>query len=220
MNEKYPQHVPAAEDGEERQPTANEHEASREGERRPNPRIYVTQGLPLRAELTAGTWLDMARDPDAIYAEMYAVLGPEDEYRETDRLYIWDYHGFGSFNVTTGAIGLEGVDSIELLSKIARGIAEYGPAYAAWADAHDDDPRLFDHFTTAYKGHHENMAAYVRQLFEPLRIDEMLKRAVPTALEKFVYVDYAAIGQEMLRDGDLVAIPAEGGGVWVFDERA
>ncbi|MFI9636644.1 antirestriction protein ArdA [Nocardia sp. NPDC051929] len=218
MNEKYPQHIPAAEDGQEHQPAADERAADREGEPRPHPRIYITKGLPLRAELTTGTWLDMARDPRDIYAEMYGIL--EDETSDGERLYIWDYRDFGAFDVTTGAIGLEGVDSIELLSQIARGIAKYGPAYAAWADAHDDDPLLFDHFATAYKGHHENMAAYVRQLLEPLRIDEMLKRAVPTALEEFVYVDYAAIGQEMLREGDLVAIPAEGGGVWVFDERA
>ncbi|MEV6255629.1 antirestriction protein ArdA [Nocardia sp. NPDC051911] len=208
MNEKSTQHIPAA----------HERAAEREGEPRPHPHIYITKGLPLRAELTTGTWLDMARDPRDIYAEMYAIL--EDETSDDERLYIWDYRDFGAFDVTTGAIGLEGVDSIELLSQIARGIAKYGPAYAAWADAHDDDPLLFDRFATAYKGHHENMAAYVRQLFEPLRIDEMLKRAVPTALEEFVYVDYAAIGQEMLREGDLVAIPAEGGGVWVFDERA
>lgn len=58
------------------------------------------------------------------------------------RLYIWDHRGFGAFVVTTGAIGLEGTDSIELLAQVARGIKEHGLAYAVWASVHDDDPNL------------------------------------------------------------------------------
>lgn len=196
-----------------------EAETSHEREALRYPRIYVTAGLPLRAELTRGTWLEMARDPDYIYTELYAVLGEPYEH-DADRFYIWDHQGFGAFDVSTGAIGLDDVHSIELLSKVANGIVDHGPAFAAWASAHEDDPRLFDHFATAYKGHHESMAAYVRQLFEPLEIEAKLKRAVPQALEDFVYVDYAAIGEEMLQEGDVVAFPADGSGVWIFDERA
>ncbi|CAM4361316.1 antirestriction protein ArdA [Nocardia ninae] len=200
------------------EPTPTEQEASHEQDKKLNPRIYVTRGLPLRAELTDGTWVDMARDPQTIRAEIYAVL-TTDEATEGAPLYIWDYDGFGAFEVTTGAIDLEGVDSIELLAQVARGIEKHGPAYAAWADAHEDDPLLFDHFTSAYKGHYESMTAYVRQLFEPLNIEDMLKRVVPAVLEEFVSVDYAAIGEEMLHEGDIAAVPAEGGGVWVFEER-
>jgi Antirestriction protein (ArdA) len=196
-----------------------EDETSHERDALRYPRIYVTAGLPLRAELTRGTWLEMARDPDYIYAELHAVLGEPYEH-DADRFYIWDHQGFGAFNVSTGAIGLDDVHSIELLSKVANGVVDHGPAYAAWASAHEDDPRLFDHFATAYKGHHESMAAYVRQLFEPLKIEAKLKQTVPQTLADFVYVDYAAIGEEMLQDGDIVAFPADGSGVWIFDERA
>ncbi|WP_280448634.1 antirestriction protein ArdA [Nocardia brasiliensis] len=196
-----------------------EGEANRERQPGLNPRIYVTRGLPLRAELTDGTWVDMARDPQTIRAEMFAVLAA-DEATEGSPLYIWDHDGFGAFDVTTGAIGLEGVDSIELLAQVARGIKEHGPEYAAYASAHEDELRLFDNFAAVYKGHHESLAAYARQLFEPLKIEEMLKRAVPEVLKGFAYIDYVAIGEEMLRGGDIAAIPAEGGGVWIFEERA
>ncbi|MFB8276925.1 antirestriction protein ArdA [Nocardia colli] len=223
MRERFPPPKPHNEDHQPEavadEPASTELESSREQGKQLNPRIYVTRGLPLRAELTDGTWLDMARDARTIYAEMYAVLAA-DEATESIPLYIWDYQGFGAFDVTTGAIGLEGVDSIELLATVARGIAEHGHAFAAYASAHEDDPRLLDHFATAYKGHHETMAAYVRQLFEPLRIEDRLKQAVPATLEEFVSVDYGAIGEEMLRGGDIVAIPADAGGVWVFDERS
>ncbi|MGV9751103.1 antirestriction protein ArdA [Nocardia farcinica] len=217
MNERLPHEHNNSQD--DQRPAALEAEATREQQPRLTPRIYVTRGLPLRAELTDGAWFDMARDPQIVRAEIYAALGA-DEATEGDPLYIWDYDGFGAFAITTGAIGLEGVDSIELLTQVARGIKDHGPAYAAWAEAHEDDPRLFDHFATAYKGHHESMAAYVRQLFEPLRIEDRVKQALPATLGEFVSVDYAAIGEEMQREGDIAAIPAEGGGVWVFDERS
>ncbi|MFG1797779.1 antirestriction protein ArdA [Nocardia sp. NPDC049149] len=143
----------------------------------------------------------------------------QDETYEVDRLYIWDYRGFGAFSITTGAIGLEGVDSIELLAQVARGIKEHGPAYAAYASAHEGDSRLLDNFATVYKGHHESLAAYVRQFFEPLKIEDLLKRAAPEGLQDYVCIDYEALGEEMLREGDVVTIPGEGGRVWVFDER-
>ena len=226
MNERFPQGNPHHEQGSndgltvpEQESAPSEQEATYETEPRPTPRIYFTAGLPLRAELTTGAWIDMARPSEDIYDELYAVFG-EDETYGPEGVYIWDHEGFGSFGLITGALGLEDVHSIELLAQVARGIAEHGPAFAVWASVHEENPSLFDHFAAAYKGHHENMAAYVRRLFETSQIDQTLRKAVPDALKDFVYVDYAAIGEEMQREGDIIAFPAEDDGVWVFDERA
>ncbi|WP_433576787.1 antirestriction protein ArdA [Nocardia brasiliensis] len=226
MNEQFPRPKARIEPPSDHEPEAlngadalAEREVSHEQRPQLHPRIYVTRGLPLRAELTDGTWVDMARKPRDIYAEMHAVLAA-DEATEAIPLYIWDYDGFGAFEVTTGAVGLEGVDSIELLAQIARGIKEHGSAYAAYASAHEDDPARLDHFAIAYKGQHESIAAYVQQLFEPLKIEEMLRRAAPDGLQDFVCIDYAAVGDEMVREGDIVVFPADEGGVWVFEEGA
>lgn len=194
-------------------------ESGREREPQLNPRIYVTRGLPLRAELTDGAWFDMARDPLTIRAELYSVFADEETY-DHEGLYIWDHQDFGGFGVTTGAIGLEGVHSIELLSQVARGVAEHGPAFAAWAAAHEDDPHLLNRFALAFQGHHESMAAYVQQLFKPLGIEELLAQAAPEGLQNFVGLDYDGIGKEMVTEGDIVAFPADQGGVWIFDEKS
>ncbi|WP_280442600.1 antirestriction protein ArdA [Nocardia brasiliensis] len=215
MTEAYPIRHGHNEQRSEAEAAPSDDKLNREQQPSLNPRLYITRGLPLRAELTDGTWVDMAREPRDIYAEMYAVLAA-DEATESIPLYIWDYDGFGAFEVTTGAVDLEGVDSIELLAQVARGITQHGPAFAAYASAFDADPELLNLFAASYKGQHESMAAYVRQLFEPLRIEDRLQQAVPATLEEFVSVDYAAIGEEMLRQGDVVAIPAEGDAVWVF----
>ncbi|MBF6546977.1 antirestriction protein ArdA [Nocardia brasiliensis] len=219
MNERFPnanEHNESQDENESAPPKA---EPNRERDPRLNPRIYVTRGLPLRAELTDGAWFDMARDPLTIRAELYSIFADEETY-DHEGLYIWDHQDFGGFGVTTGAIGLEGVHSIELLAQVARGVAEHGPAFALWASVHEDDPRLFDHFASAYQGHHQSMAAYVRQLFKPLGIEELLAQAAPEGLQNYVCLDYGGIGEEMLREGDVVAFPADGGGVWIFDERA
>ncbi|BDT94162.1 hypothetical protein IFM12275_41380 [Nocardia sputorum] len=196
-----------------------EDETGHEREALRYPRIYVTAGLPLRAELTRGTWLEMARDPDYIYTELYTVLGEPYEH-DADRFYIWDHQGFGAFDVSTGAIGLDDVHSVELLSKVANGIVDHGPAFAAWASAHEDDPAQFDRFTAAYKGHYEDLAAYTRHVMAPLNLEDRLVGALPSGLEVFAFIDYDAMGQQLVRDTDLVVFPATGGGVWIFDERA
>ncbi len=144
MSERFPRGNPYSERSPDDglvvpEPAPGEQESSHEAEPHPSPRIYVTAGLPLRAELTDGTWLDMAQEPGDIYEDMYTVLGDPQE-SAVDRFYIWDHKGFGAFGVTTGALGLEGTDSIELLAQVARGIAEHGPAFAVWASVHEEDP--------------------------------------------------------------------------------
>ncbi|MFI9504780.1 antirestriction protein ArdA [Nocardia sp. NPDC052566] len=218
MNERCPNSNARNEHQTDDKSASPEVESAREQEPQLNPRIYVTRGLPLRAELTDGAWFNMARDPITIRAELYSVFAEEETY-DREGLYIWDHQDFAGFGVTTGAIGLEGVHSIELLSQVARGVAEYGPAFAAWADAHEDDPHLFDRFASAYQGHYDSMAAYVRQLFKPLRIEELLAQAAPEGLQNYVLLDYEGIGEEMLQEGDVVAYPANHGGVWIFDEQ-
>ncbi|MGV9676426.1 antirestriction protein ArdA [Nocardia sp. NPDC003482] len=198
--------------------TSPDTELGHEQQRQLNPRIYVTKGLPLRAELTDGTWLDMARDPATISAELYAVLGDKEGHVGTP-LYIWDHHDFAGFPVTTGPLGMEGTHSIELLAQVARGIAEHGPAFAAWAAAHEEEPHMLAGFATAYEGHFDSLADYVREQFRPADYDEILDRVLPTEIRPFASIDYEAIGNRWQQEMDLVVFPATGGGVWVFDER-
>ncbi|SKW27501.1 antirestriction protein [Mycobacteroides abscessus subsp. massiliense] len=52
---------------------------------------------------------------------------------------IHDYDQFGSCRINE-------FDSIEKVSRIARGIKEYGEAFAAWAELHDGDPERLDDY--------------------------------------------------------------------------
>ncbi|MDO3645658.1 antirestriction protein ArdA [Nocardia mangyaensis] len=202
----------------EEQPAEAERDVSHEPHpRQLNPRIYVTRGLPMRAELTDGLWLDMAREARDIRAEMFSALHADDAHTGSP-LYIWDYRDFGAFNIQTGAIGLEGVDSIDLLAQIARGIREHGPAYAAWAKYNEDDPRLFDQFPAAFLGQHESLAAFMRGQLQQMGYEAVLDQAMPEEIRPFVAIDYQTLANELFGDG-IVVIPAEGG-VWIFNTRA
>jgi antirestriction protein len=125
---------------------------------------------------------------------------------------IRDAEGFGLFDVGRD-------DTIELVSQVARGIKQHGLAYSAWAKFNEDDPRVFDDFERAYKGHYESLDAYARHLLEPLHLEELLRNALPSGLDEFAFIDYDAIGEQLFARADIVVFSAQGGGVWIFDER-
>ncbi|WP_280483572.1 antirestriction protein ArdA [Nocardia farcinica] len=195
-----------------------ESEPDHEHPPRGTPQIYVTAGLPLRADLVAGTWLDMARSTDAIYDELRTVTDQEIGIN-TDRLYIWDYRGFGAFEVTTGPLGLEGTHSLELLARVARGITEHGPAFAAWAQVHEDEPELFDRFPRIFKGHYATLGEFIRDQLEPQGYEAALDAALPDSIRPFATIDYDAIADQAFSSGDLIAYRT-GDGYWIFDESA
>ncbi|WP_306359830.1 antirestriction protein ArdA [Nocardia sp. CC227C] len=214
MHEQFPQ-IPNSNENEPDIGSATpDVERGYESKRRLLPRIYVTRSLPLRAELTDGAWFDMARDPALIRAELYAVFEQEEVEHP---LCIWDYQDFGSFGVTTGAIGLEGVQTVELLAAVAQGITKHGAAFAAWAAACEHDPAQFGAFNRTYRGHHDSLAAFACTLLMRQGILDQLRLAAPEAIRAFVHIDYEAIGQAMLQRGAITTVPADTGGVWVFD---
>lgn len=194
-----------------------EREEGRESEPVVRPRIYVTAGLPLRAELVVGTWLDMARPPRDIYADLFAAINDENSI-DNDRVYIWDHRGFGAFEVITGPLGLEGIHSIDLLSQVARGIVEHGPAFAVWAQVHEDEPRQFDRFAQVFRGHYKSPGEFVRTQLEPMGYETLLDNTLPAAIRARTAIDYDAIADQLFETEDIVAVRA-GDGYWIFDER-
>lgn len=210
--ECFPDDVPTS------HPDAPELEDEHESEPRVSPRIYVTAGLPLRADLVVGTWLDMARPPRDIYADLFAAINDE-TCIDHDRVYIWDDNGFGAFEVITGPLGLEGGHSIDLLSTVARGIVEHGPAFAVWAQVHEDEPQHFDRFAQVFKGHYPTPGAFIRKQLEPMGYETLLDNTLPANIRAHTAIDYDAIAEHLFETEDIVAIRA-GDGFWIFDERA
>lgn len=181
----------------------------------PEPRIWVGSWLDYNNGVLYGEWIDAAREDDEIWAEINAMLAHSPTATQTGETAedwgIFDYDNFGPLR-----IGEQ--EDIAWIGKVARGIAEHGLAYAAYADVMEDAEAL-DGFTDAYLGHHESVRVYVEQLIDDLDYDRLLDQAVPGHLRPYVRIDIDQLAHDMEIGGDLHVLSADDGGVWLFDAR-
>lgn len=188
------------------QPEAAQHH---ETEPKPSPAIYVASLADYNNGVLHGKWIDAAREPEAIQADINDIL---DSSREPDaeEWAIHDYEQFGRWRVNE-------YDSIDQVSRIARGIAEHGYAYAAWADVFDGDQASFDTdgFREAYLGHYDSVTEYVEQLADDLGYTHELDK-LPEHLRAYTHIDYSAIARDMQLSGDIATVDDPTGGVWIF----
>jgi antirestriction protein len=99
------------------------------------------------------------------------------------------------------------------VSRVAKGIAEHGPAFAAYAAVVEEED-LLDGFEEAYLGHYDDLHTYIEQLINDLGYDRILDENLPATVRPYVKIDITATAHDLLRD--LHALPAAGGGVWIF----
>jgi antirestriction protein len=200
MNETH--HEPTKPD---HQPEAAEH---RETEPRPSPAIYVASLADYNNGVLHGAWIDAAREPDEIQADINTML---DESREPDaeEWAIVDYDQFGRCQIHEH-------DPIELVSRIAKGITDHGYAFSAWADVHEGATERFDDFTEAYLGQYDSVHDYVDQLADDLGYTDELAK-LPESLRAYVRFDSAALAKDMELAGDIYVVPDPQGGVWIFN---
>lgn len=176
----------------------------------PTPAIYVASLADYNNGKLHGAWIDAAREPEAIYTDINAMLAQSRE-ENAEELAIHDYDQFGTCRI-------EEFDSIELVSRIARGIKEHGEAFAAWAELNDGDPERLDHFGDAYLGHYESTQDFAEQMADDLGYTDELAK-LPESLRPYVHFDSTAFARDMELAGDIYVAPDPSGGVWIFDSR-
>jgi antirestriction protein len=134
----------------ENQPDQEEH-PSHEARQRPSPAIYVASLADYNNGILHGAWIDAAREPGDIQADIDAMLASSRE-PNAEEWAIHDYEQFGRARVYEH-------DSVEQVSRIAKGIAEHGYAFSAWIDVFDGEPASFDveGFHEAYLGHYDSV---------------------------------------------------------------
>lgn len=174
------------------------------------PSIYVASLADYNNGTLRGRWIDAAREPEAIYADINAMLAQSPE-ENAEEFAIHDYDQFGSCRINE-------FDSIEKVSRIARGIKEYGEAFAAWAELHDGDPERLDDFSDAYLGQYDSTQDFAERMADDFGYaDELAK--LPESLQPYVHFDSAALARDMEMGGDIDVVPYPSSGVWIFDNR-
>src|SRR6266540_5301170 len=196
------------------QPQQPEHDlADPERAPTPGPQIWVASLSDYNDGTLHGAWLDAAREVEAIHADIQAMLAASPLAAETgqpaEEWGIFDFEGFGAFRLAE-------YENLEVVSRIACGIAEHGLAYAAFAEVMDGDPDTLAGFTDAYRGHYDSVEAYAEEFAEGVGYYEALERAVPEAIRPYIRLDIEAMAHEMQIGGVIHVLAAEGGGVWIF----
>ena len=122
---------------------------------------------------------------------------------------IHDYEGFGPLR-------LDEYENLRTVAKVARGIAEHGPAYAHWADIVGiHDPGELERFEDCYLGHTEIVEAYAEELLADMGAFELVERVIPEHLQPYVTVDVAGFARDLELSGDITTSEGDGG-VYVF----
>jgi antirestriction protein len=180
----------------------------RESEPKPQPRIYVASLSDYNAGRLHGVWLNADVETDTLAHGVRTMLSASPE-PVAEEFAIHDYEAFGPLR-------LDEFETLGSVSRIGRGIAEYGLAFAHWAALVGTDSEALERFEESYRGHYASLAAYVEEVIDDMGVDDDINKAVPEFLAPYVHINVEAFGRDLEQAGDITASPGEGG-VYVFD---
>jgi antirestriction protein len=190
---------------EPQQPSPGE---EREAENRPSPQVYIASLSDYNAGRLYGRWIDAAQTAEALHAAISEMLAAS----PTPGAEEWAIHDFEGF----GPLRLSEYESIDMVSAVAQGIAEHGPAFAAWAaDVGTDQSDELARFEDCFMGHWESVEAYAGNLVDDLGIESAIEDAAGS-LAPYVRVDTEALARDLVLSGDLSVSDAPDGGVYLF----
>ncbi len=179
------------------------------------PQIWVGSWLDYNNGVLHGQWIDAARDDGDVWADIQAMLAASPTALSTGEAAedwgIFDYDNFGPLKVGEQ-------ETISFVTAVARGIAEHGPAFAAWADVVEDEAQLGG-FTDAYLGEYDSLEAYADQLVDDLGYNQILDDTLPEHVRRYVEFDVGTVANDLRLSGDVYVYPTGNGGVWLFDGR-
>ncbi len=175
------------------------------------PRIYVASLTDYNSGILHGTWIDADQEADELYAAVNGMLArsPSDQAEE---FAVHDFEHFGDYDVHE-------YDSLDWISRVARGISENGLAFAAWAQRCDHDEDELADFEQAYLGEWESRTQYATELLEDLGYVHAIENVVPDGLQPYVRIDFDAFARD-LELNDEITVVEHAGGVWIFEGEA
>jgi len=177
------------------------------------PRIWVASLADYNNGTLHGVWLNAAQDEAELQAAVDTMLAASPLTAETgEPAEEWAIHDFQGF----GPLRIDEHGSLSWISLVGKGIAQYGLAFAAYADVVQEEA-LLGTFDAAYLGHYDSVHAYLEQRVNDLGYDRVLDEAVPPTIRPYVKIDISGTADDLLDKGDLVALPAPDGGVWIFN---
>lgn len=172
------------------------------------PRIWAGSLADYNNGRLHGEWIDAAVPDDQLVAAVQRMLAASEE-PGAEEYGIFDYDNFGQFRVHE-------YDRLERVARVARGIAQHGPAFAAWAELHDGDESMLDQFEDAYLGEYESPAEWAHEVLLDGGVREALDSVVPESLRPYISVDCVGWARDAHLGGYVHIEWKHDGGVWIF----
>ncbi|MEM7669218.1 MAG: antirestriction protein ArdA [Pseudomonadota bacterium] len=164
------------------------------------PRIYAACLAAYNNGILHGRWIDAAQSPDAIRADIAAMLAASPIER-AEEWAIHDYEGF------EGA-PLQEYSGVETAHKLAAFVIEHGrlggQVLAHFCGALDEAEAALEN----YAGEYPSLADFAQELTEDTGTQ------IPESLAP--YIDYAAMGRDMDLSGDIFTITESFEAVHIF----
>ena len=170
------------------------------------PRIWVGSLADYNAGRLHGDWLDAAVSDDELQQGVTRILATSQEH-DAEEYGIFDFDEFGAFRVGE-------YEQLDVVARVARGIAEHGPAFAIYAQLHDADPAMLDSFEDAFVGEYDSATEWAREVLDGLEAE--LDLTCPEHLRSYVSIDYAGFVRDATLSGRMHFEEAPSGRVYAF----
>jgi antirestriction protein len=172
------------------------------------PRIYVASLSDYNAGMLHGDWIAADQELDELIEAVQAMLERSPSVG-AEEFAIHDFEGFGHYRPGE-------YDSLDWISRVARGIVEHGPAFGAWAEQSNYDEDDLARFEEAYLGEWSSVERYAEELLDDLGHLSAVDEAVPEMLQPYVRVDIRAFAHDLELSSDLTVVE-HSHGVWLFE---
>lgn len=176
---------------------------------RPLPRIYIACLAAYNNGRMHGVWLDATRNARELQAEVQAMLAAS-PVPEAEDFAIHDHEGFTGYPLGEH-------ESLEFLHRLARGIAEHGQAFAAYADWIGRGDEELERFADHYEGTYPTREAWAGELADEVFEWPRYLEAIPEPLRSHVTLDLTSFALNLEQDRHVVAGDE---GVYVFNPHA
>jgi antirestriction protein len=169
-----------------------------------SPRIYVACLAAYNAGRLHGRWIDADQPAEDIWNEVHTMLAGSPE-PGAEEWAIHDYEGFAQLRLSEW-------ESFERVSAIAAGIAEHGPAFAAWLSYEPDRDLTGPHaFEDAYRGEWDSLHDYAEDFADQTGLYDAAEKAG----SPYVTVDIDALERDL--DIELYTVASDHYTLYVFE---
>jgi antirestriction protein len=159
-------------------------------QRASTPRVYVASLSDYNAGRLHGVWIDATQDVDELQDAVKAMLERSPE-PIAEEFAIHDYEEFGP-------VHLDEFTSLDIVSRVANGLAEHGPAFGHWAEYVRFGEDDMDRFDEVYQGCWESLAAWAEDIVDDLGGNTL--EAIPEWLQPYVSISFEQLGRDMAMD--------------------